>query len=178
MVTLCTTRFNVQTLYIMPTECIYVFSINMCLGTAITFCSAFSDWFCNTFYCAVRTECLNIIQDNFRLQRVNHVFYFVIFEKEPCKMYSNVGASTHFDRIGFACLLLMWDWECYVCFYPTRPMSPVTLGVSNFRMELRNTHSKWLCWKRKKGNVSYLVWIHSVVFVLPCESTRFARLLL
>jgi len=56
-------------------------------------------------------------------------------------------------------------------FNPTRPMSPVTLGVSNFRMELRNTHSKWLCWKRKKGNVSYFVWIHSVLCVFfPCES--------
>ena len=51
VVTLCTTSFKIQESYAVPTQCIYVFCVVLRTNN-------------DYFYCAVRTEYLNIIQYN------------------------------------------------------------------------------------------------------------------
>lgn len=63
----------------------------------------------------------------------------------------------------------VYVWIRLHCFLLYWLYSTITIGVFNFRMALRSTHSKWLCWKRKKGKVPIPVWICFVVLSV-CES--------
>ena len=69
MVTICTTRFNIQQFYVQPTQCIYVFC-------TISEQTAIINWLVfitetERVYCAVRTGSLCIIQVYLVIYMVN-----------------------------------------------------------------------------------------------------------
>ena len=70
MVTIYTTRFKIKKFYVLPTQDIYVFCVD--LRTNSDYFPLNLNWLVflietECVYCAVRTECLNIIRVKLRL---------------------------------------------------------------------------------------------------------------
>ena len=102
MVTVCTARFSIQQLCVLPTQCIYVFCVD--LRTEIISLQSIN-WLVfvtetECVYCAVRTECLYIVQADFLLESVRHRFYLryvcrinlssysrYVYNHEPTKIF-------------------------------------------------------------------------------------------
>ena len=81
VVTICTTRFNIQKCHVLPTQCIYVFCVDLRTN---------SDYFpiqhylvgfiteTECVYCAVRTGSLYIIQANFSVEMASLPVYVTL----------------------------------------------------------------------------------------------------
>jgi hypothetical protein len=70
MVTLCTTRFNFQKCCVLPTQCNYVFYIDLRTNSDYFTVQHYLAGFITEtqcVYCVVRAECLYIIQVNFSI---------------------------------------------------------------------------------------------------------------
>jgi hypothetical protein len=63
VVTLCTARFNVKELYVLPIQCIYVFCVDLSTNGDLFFITETV-----RVYCTVQPECLNESTVNFVLK--------------------------------------------------------------------------------------------------------------
>ena len=89
MVTTCTTRFNVQQFYVLPTQCIYVF----CVVLRLFSYTALTDW----FFFVMETCC--ILMDQAKINLLHHCTSAnVEVQKQPHAQYGHELSASRSDR--------------------------------------------------------------------------------